>query len=229
MRPIDVVMLNVAHWIAGALLVFAGAMTLRNAARSAERQVHPRAAAKAMLGLGLGLIVLEIVDPMFHRATGGVSDPMWIYHSIVGGLAAIAGGAELYRFRHADAPRALAFVFPLCWVGVGVVFLVHEQASDFLLYRHWAFAITVTLVGVAKLIGELGGKPAWIKVWGILSIVAGLQFIVYWESGMAHDAAAAPHVQRQLDRRQVRPKAIAVGIENEFPIRQQTQRRRDRS
>lgn len=188
MRPIDVIMLNVAHWIAGALLVFAGALTLRNAGRPPDRQVRPRAAAKAMLGLGLGLIVLEIFDPMFHRATGGESDPMWLYHSIVGGLAAIAGGAELYRFRNPEAPRALAFVFPLCWIGVGVVFLVHEQASDFLLFRHWAFAITVTLVGIAKLIGELGGKPAWVKAWGVLSILAGLQFIVYWESGMDHSA-----------------------------------------
>ncbi len=193
MRPIDVVMLNVAHWIAGALLVFAGALTLRNAGRPPAQQVRPRAAAKAMLGLGLGLVILEIFDPMFHRATGGESDPMWLYHSIVGALAALAGGAELYRFRNPDAPRALAFVFALSWIGVGVVFLVHEQASAFLLYRHWAFAITVTLVGVTKLVGELGGKTSWVKAWGVLAILSGLQFIVYWEGAIEHGPDRADH------------------------------------
>lgn len=193
MRPVDVVMLNAAHWIAGALLVLTGAMTIRNAGRSSEQQVRPRLAAKAMLGLGLGLVILEIVDPALHRATGGESDPMWLYHSIIGGLAAIAGGVELYRLRRPDAPRALVFVFVVGWVGVGVVFLVHEQASDFLLYRHWAFAITVTLVGIAKLVGELGDKPRWIRLWGALAILAGLQFIVYWEGAMEHDEAPAAH------------------------------------
>mgnify|MGYP000982493015 CR=1 FL=1 len=56
-----------------------------------------------------------------------------------------------------------------------------------------AFAVTVILVGIAKLIGELGGEPLWVKGWGVLSIVAGLRFVACWESDMDHETnAGAP-------------------------------------
>lgn len=197
MQLAQVLSLNIAHWIAGALLVFAGIVTIRNAGRPLEQRRWERAPAKAMLGLGIGLVVLELVDPLIHRKLGGETDPMVIYHSIVGVLATIAGGVELYRFRHTTSPRWLGFVFPLAWLGVGIVFLVHEQATSFLLYRHWAFAITAALLGVTKLAADLGARLSH-KVWGVFAILAGLNFLFYWE-GAPHTRAGmepgmtAPH------------------------------------
>lgn len=188
----DIMMLNTAHWIAGILLVFAGALTLRNAGKPLADQWRPRAAAKAMLGLGLGLVVLEIVDPLLHKAIGGPGDPMMIYHSIIGGLVATAGVSELYRLRNADAPRALVWVYPVAWVGVAAVFLIHEQSTDILLYRHWAFAITVAAAGITKLIADLGGREQARRASGLLAIVAGLQFVAYWESPGDHGSEAMP-------------------------------------
>lgn len=173
--------LNIAHWIGGALLVFAGVIAYRNANRPPPERKWPRGPAKAMLGLGLGLVVMELIDPLIHKTFGGQTDPMVLYHSAVGVLAALAGGTELYRSRRPDAPRWLMFVFPAAWLGVGVVFLIHEQASDLLLYRHWAFAIAVTLAGLAKLGAELGAKVSE-KTWGVFAILAGLNFVFYWES-----------------------------------------------
>lgn len=177
----QLVQLNVAHWVAGLLLVFAGFVTVRNAGKPTAERKWPRAPAKAMLAIGVGLVVLVTVDPLIHKAVGGGGDPMAFYHGTVGVLAAIAGGCELYRLRNPDAPRPLLFVFPLAWIAIGIVFLIHEQATDFLLYRHWAFAITVAAVGITKLIAELGGRMSE-KVWGVFAILAGLNFATYWEN-----------------------------------------------
>lgn len=188
----DIMMLNAAHWIAGVLLVFAGVLTLRNAGKPVADQWRPRAAAKAMLGLGLGLIVFEVVDPLLHKAIGGPGDPMMIYHTIIGGLVVTAGVAELYRLRNPHAPRALAWVYPVAWVGVAAVFLIHEQSTDILLYRHWAFALTVAAMGITKLLADLGGREAARRASGLLAIVAGLQFVAYWESPGDHGGGAKP-------------------------------------
>ena len=191
MNTAQLLMLNVAHWIAGALLIFAGVVAIRNAGRPVAERRWSRAPAKAMLGLGVGLVVLEIVDPLIHRKLGGETDPMVLYHSIVGVLAAIAGAAELYRLRREARGIALV-IFPLAWVGIGVVFLIHEQASDLLLYRHWAFAISAALLGVTKVIADVGRMSQ--RVWAVFAILAGLNFLFYWESA-SHSApgAGSPH------------------------------------
>lgn len=192
MNAAQLLMLNVAHWIAGALLVFAGAVTIRNAGRPAAERRWSRLPAKAMLGLGLGLVVLELVDPLIHRTLGGETDPMVFYHSTVGVLAAIAGAAELYRLRRPNARRIVLAVFPLAWIGIGVVFLIHEQATDALLYRHWAFAISAGVLGITKLVADATGRVSE-RVWAVFAILAGLNFLFYWESE-SHNADGKPAV-----------------------------------
>ena len=190
MNAAQLFMLNVAHWIAGTLLVCAGAVAIHNAGRPATERRWSRLPAKAMLGVGLGLVVLELVDPLIHRKLGGETDPMVVYHSIVGVLAAIAGAAELYRLRRPDARGVVLAVFPLAWIGIGVVFLIHEQTTDALLYRHWAFAISAGLLGITKLVADATGRISE-RVWAVFAILAGLNFLFYWESE-SHSAHAQP-------------------------------------
>lgn len=68
------------------------------------------------------------------------------------------------------------------------MFLIHEQATDALLYRHWAFAISAGLLGIAKLAADAGGRVSE-RVWATFAILAGLNFLFYWESA-PHDAHA---------------------------------------
>lgn len=162
--------------------------SLRGVSPSWRRYLWP--ALSAVFGVGLAIWIF------YYQVSHHVppfSDPLQNQHQAIGWVVAIGALVELVRRSGRLTPTIAAWaeaVWPASLVGVGVIFLAHEQRSLGTLLAHLALAGTLVLAGFAYLAPVLareGGRVA--RVFGtLLLFAAAVQLVVYEEEVGAHGA-----------------------------------------
>lgn len=146
--------------------------------------------------VGLGLSVFVFVHQRWYHDVSPLADPVQNQHQAIGLLAGAGALVELWSRRAGGVPGRIAAAWPLSLVGIGVVFLLHEQGTAEALLVHWALAGTLILSGFALAAPALVGEASRsLRMLGALLLTAAaMQLVVYEESPGAHGAhEAAAH------------------------------------
>ncbi len=175
---------NIVGWLLLALAVVQLRETLTTLAERPVRLIWPGLG--AFIGVGLALWVF--FHQILTHGVGPFDDPVQNQHQAIGWLVGLGAGVELLRRKG----RLRGWLASAAWgsglVGVGVLFLVHEQHEVEALLVHWALAATLILAGLCDLsVALTGGSTRAIRVLGILILgAASVQLIVYEERTGAH-------------------------------------------
>lgn len=140
--------------------------------------------------VGLGLAVWVFFHQILTHNVPPFSDPMQNQHQAIGWVAGFGAVVELVRRKGWLRGTWAEAVWPASLVGIGVIFLAHEQHSLNALIVHWALASTLVLAGFAYLAPVLAREEGRaLRVFGTLILLgASVQLIVYKEDPGAHSA-----------------------------------------
>jgi hypothetical protein len=190
---------NVAHSIEGVIVVAAGMIALAQAfgrmKSGSRRGAWPML---AMLVLSAGLFLfLYLLVPWHGLAMADdqwafiFSDPQQRQHFLIAVLLTVGGISEL------NARRGL---FPLMLIGLGVVFLVHQQHGESAAVAravlvHQCLGVLFVIAGLASLVSEVKPKARWAAItWPVALVLAGLLLLMYREPAGAyhHESVKKP-------------------------------------
>jgi hypothetical protein len=175
---------NLAGWFVLALAAGMLVEAVRGAAAGRWRYAWP--AVGSVVGFGLTAFIF-LHQALYHRISP-LADPVQNQHQLIGLLFGLGAAVELWRRRRGEEGRLLASAWPLALVGVGVVFLVHEQGTLEALLVHWALAGTLVVAGLALLAAALSGEAARaLRIFAVLLLAAAaVQLVVFREHPGAH-------------------------------------------
>lgn len=161
---------------------------LRGVSPGWRRYLWPGLSALFGVGLAVWIIFFQIYD---HHVPP-FSDPVQNQHQALGWVAGL--GALVEMVRRSGRLRWAEAVWPISLVGIGLIFLVHEQHTLSAQLAHRAIAGTLALAGFAYLAPALAREEGRImRVLGtLLLFAAAVQLIVYVEDPSAHGAPSAP-------------------------------------
>lgn len=178
---------NLLGWLLLALAVVVGLEQRRGVPTGRSRFVWP---ALGML-IGFGLTIYVVAHQVFTHQLSPFADPIQLQHELIGLVAGL--GATLELVRRTGRLRALLWeaAWPISLVGIGVIFLAHEQGTTQALLVHWFLAASLIFAGLAPLATVLAGEPTRaLRLLGALLLAcASLQLIVYREHPGAHQHA----------------------------------------
>jgi hypothetical protein len=174
---------NLAGWLLFALGAAMLVEAIRGPARGRWRHAWP------VLGavIGFGLLAYIVQHMALHHRVSPLSDPMQLQHQLIGLLVGAGATVEILGRRGTIGTWSQA-VWPASLVAVGVVFLLHEQATEMALLVHWALAAAIVLGGLALLAVALSREEARsLRVFGVLLLLAAsVQLIVFQEEPGSH-------------------------------------------
>jgi hypothetical protein len=199
---------NFAHSVEGLIVLAAGVLALVQAQRGL-RQRHVWPVLVLVAGGFLGTVLLlpwhgpAMADDQWAFV---FNDPQQRQHLLIALLLVLGGSGELARRRY---PAGwLRGILPLVLLGLGAVFLLHQQHGDSAAVAravlvHQCLGAVFAMAGLASLISEFKPAARWAAMtWPLALILAGLLLFTYREpSGAYHPPATyEPHGSRTRHR-----------------------------
>lgn len=182
------------HNLAGWTLALLGATLLVESVRGqpAGRARFVWPVLGALIGFGLTAFIYFHMTA-YHKVSA-FADPAQVQHQLIGLFLGAGAAGETLRRAGRLRGRFAELCWPVALLGVGVAFLIHEQARFEALLVHWALAGTVVLAGLAHMAAVLSGEPARaLRVFAVLlMLAASAQLIVFRELPGAHGDHGSP-------------------------------------
>lgn len=180
---------NLGHVTEGVLLGTVGVLALLAGLGLAAWA----AVAWPVLLLVAGLLLLLIMYPTHPFADWHLiwRDAQQRQHTLLATGAAVAGAAELAR----PAVPALGYVWPAIAVGMGILFLIHEQhgtgeAVLRAVWQHRLLGALMVAAGALRFVDLLTPAPPWAALWPVALLVAAALLFVYREPPGAYEPGA---------------------------------------
>lgn len=177
---------NVIGWVLLALAIALVVEIARGVTAGKLRFLWPGLGA----AVGIGLAGFVFFHQWLFHGVGPFSDPVQNQHQAIGWLAGLGSLVEVFRRAGRIASPRAAVAWPFAIVGIGLVFLAHEQGTAEALLVHWALAATLILAGLAQAAPALvGDESRPLRAFGAMLLAgAALQLVVYAEEPGAHGA-----------------------------------------
>jgi len=185
---------NLLGWLLLALAVVAGLEQRRGIPTGKSRFIWPGLGAL----IGFGLTIYVTAHQVFTHRISPFADPVQLQHELIGLVAGAGATLELLRRRGWLSSPLWEAAWPLSLLGIGVIFVAHEQGTTQALLVHWFLAASLILAGLSPLATVLAGEPARaMRLLGVLLLAcASVQLISYREQPGAHQHKghdAMPH------------------------------------
>jgi hypothetical protein len=194
---------NLAHVLEGAVLGIAAAIAFLQA-RSPAPSGSRRYAWQALIATA-GLVLLGYLLVPYH----GVSlareqweyvwtDPQQRQHLAMALLLMVGGGCELLTATGVVTQRAWRFGWPLGLVGIGALFVIHQQhgttdavARAEMIHRVLGATLVITGLLAAAAARSSPSRPTWARLWPLTLLVVALLLVIYREPEGAHEHGSA--------------------------------------